>query len=116
LQTRIKGGDHIYSLSSKTILQINPDDIREWRRQESKRLDSFVKRFDSEGPISLLSLYKNFHVYEISDGSGKSVILFAPPNDNPFDLGVFSKWHISRSGKLSSWVTRPDGTFKILMK
>lgn len=116
LQTRIKGGDHIYSLSTKAVLQMYPKDIYQWRRQESKHLDSFVKEFVSEGRASCFSISKNFHVYELSDGNGKSMILFSPPNDQSLDLGVISKWQISKSGILSSGVSRSDGTFKFLMK
>jgi hypothetical protein len=116
LQTRIKGGDHVYSLSSKTVIQINLNDIRVWRGQESKHLDAFTKHFDSEGSSSLLTIRKNFCVCELSDGSGKLAILFTSPNDKPFNLEAISKWQISRCGKLSGCVPRSDGSFKILMK
>ena len=116
LQTRIKGGDHIYSLSSKAVLQMHPNDICKWRRHESKHLDSFVKEFFSEGRALFFSISKNYHVYELSDGNGKSMILFSPPNDQSLDLGVISKWQISKSGTLSRGASRSDGTFNFFVK
>lgn len=119
LQTRIKGGVNIYSISTKSVLQVSCVEIQKWRKQEGHVLEVLIPDFISSPSKSSIDVSKDYHIIELSDGSGKTAILLAPielSGNTAQVITDISKWQIRQYGKLNMISSKSDGNFKLSLK